>query len=96
MGNGVFANRLQATAPILDSTIHLASRRVEIAGITTHPTEQWMQQMARNVTMEGCGALRDCRYLLHDRDTKYTASFVGVIKSGNVKRRYDYLREARI
>ena len=26
--------------------IHLASRRVEIAGITTHPTEQWMKQMA--------------------------------------------------
>jgi putative transposase len=64
--------------------IHLASRRVEIVGITTHPTEQWMQQMARNGTMEGCGALRDCRYLLHDRDTKYTASFVGIIKSGNV------------
>jgi putative transposase len=64
--------------------IHLASRRVEIAGITTHPTEQWMQQMARNVTMEGCGALRDCRYLLHDRDTRYTASFVRIIKSGNV------------
>ena len=39
--------------------IHLASRRVEIAGITTHPTEQWMKQMARNVTMEGCGALGD-------------------------------------
>jgi hypothetical protein len=28
--------------------------------------------MARNVTMEGLGALGDCRYLLHDRDTKYT------------------------
>ena len=38
--------------------IHLGSRKVEIAGITTHPTEQWMKQMARNVTMEGSGALR--------------------------------------
>jgi hypothetical protein len=66
MGNGVFANRLQATAPILDSTIHLGSRRVEVAGITAHPTEQWMNQMARNVTMDGCGALGDSRYLLHD------------------------------
>jgi hypothetical protein len=36
--------------------IHFASRRVEIAGITTHPTEQWIQQMARKVTVEGCGA----------------------------------------
>ena len=50
--------------------IHLESRRVDIAGITVHPDERWMQQIARNVTMEGCGALRDCRYLLHDRDTQ--------------------------
>src|SRR5262245_47377239 len=49
--------------------IHLDSRRVDIAGITVHPDEAWMKQMARNVTMEGCGILRDCRYLLHDRDT---------------------------
>ena len=44
-----------------------------------------MKQMARNVTMEGCGALGDSRYLLHDRDTKYTASFLAIIKSGHVK-----------
>ena len=44
--------------------IHLESRRVDIAGITIHPNEPWMKQMARNVTMEGCGILRDCRYLL--------------------------------
>jgi hypothetical protein len=37
--------------------IHLESRRVDIAGITVHPDERWMKQMARNVTMEGCGAL---------------------------------------
>jgi len=35
-----------------------------------------MQQIARNVTMDGCGALRDCRYLVHDRDAKYSAFFV--------------------
>jgi putative transposase len=58
---------------------------VEVAGITTAPTEEWMKQMARNVTMEGCGALADCRYLLHDRDTKYTASFLAIIESGHVK-----------
>jgi len=34
-----------------------------------------MQQIARNATLEGCGALRHCRYLLHDRDTKYSAVF---------------------
>src|SRR5665811_1815785 len=65
--------------------IHLESRKVDIAGITVHPDQPWMQQMARNVTMEGCGTLRDCRYLLHDRDTKYTISFRAIIESGGVK-----------
>src|SRR5213080_1053174 len=65
--------------------IHLESRRLDIAGITVHPDERWMQQIARNVTMEGCGALRDCRYLLHDRDTKYTQSFRTIIASGQVE-----------
>jgi Integrase core domain len=65
--------------------IHLESRQVDIAGITVHPDEPWMKQIARNVTMEGCGALQDCRYLLHDRDTKYTQSFRAIIASGRVE-----------
>src|SRR5262245_62663304 len=44
-----------------------------------------MKQIARNVTMEGCGVLCDCRYLLHDRDTKYTQSFRAIIASGRVE-----------
>jgi putative transposase len=44
-----------------------------------------MQQMARNIIMEGYGALRDCGYLLHDRDTKYTQSFWAIIASGRVQ-----------
>jgi hypothetical protein len=65
--------------------IRLESRRVDIARITVHPDLPWMRQIARNVTMEGCGALRDCRYLLHDRDTKYTHSFRAIIASGQVE-----------
>src|ERR1700676_3970599 len=65
--------------------IHLRSRRVDIAGISVQPDESWMQQIARNVTMEGCGALRDCRYLLHDRDSKYTQAFRAIIASGEVE-----------
>jgi putative transposase len=60
-------------------------RRVDIAGITDHPNEQWMQQMARPATMEGCGALRHCRYLLHDRDTKHSAAFRAIIETGHVR-----------
>jgi putative transposase len=65
--------------------IHLESRRVDVAGITIHPGELWMKQIARNVTMEGCGVLRDCRYLLQDRDTKDTQSFRTIIASGRVE-----------
>jgi putative transposase len=65
--------------------IHLESRRVNIAGITVHPDEPWMKQIARNATMEGCGVLRDCRYLLYNRDTKFTRSFRAIIASGRIK-----------
>lgn len=41
-----------------------------------------MKQIARNVTTEGCGFLRDCRHLLHDRDTKCT-HIRAIIKSGS-------------
>ena len=65
--------------------IHLESRRMDIAGITVHPDERWMKQIARKATMEACGVLRDCRYLLHDRDTKFTQSFRAIIASGRIK-----------
>src|SRR3977135_515266 len=65
--------------------IHLESRLVDTAGITIHPNEAWMKQIARNATMDDCGALRDCRYLLHDRDTKYTRSFRAIVASGRVE-----------
>jgi hypothetical protein len=64
--------------------IHLESRKVEVAGLTVHPNERWMQQMARNVTMERWGFLYNCRYLIHDRDTKYTQSFRAIIAAGHL------------
>jgi putative transposase len=65
--------------------IHLESRCIDIAGITIHPNEPWMQQIASNVTMDGCGILGDCRNLLHDRDTKYSPAFRAIIESGDVE-----------
>lgn len=44
-----------------------------------------MKQIARNVTMEEWGFLNQCRYLIHDRDTKYTDSFRAIIGTGRVK-----------
>jgi len=65
--------------------IHLESRRVSLAGMTPYPDQEWMEQQARNVTMEEWGFLRGCRYLLHDRDTKFCQSFRELIESGSVE-----------
>ena len=65
--------------------IHLDTRRVSIAGITEHPESVWMEQMGRHVTWEGWGFLQDRRYLLHDRDTKFSESFRDTVMAGGVK-----------
>src|SRR5207245_8717318 len=65
--------------------IHLNSRKVCLAGMTPHPDEEWMKQMARNVTLERWGFLVNCRYLLHDRDAKFCPAFDRIIELGNVK-----------
>jgi transposase InsO family protein len=67
--------------------LHLETRRVTIAGITDQPEEGWMQQMARNATFagEGCLNRHKIRYLLHDRDTKFYASFRETLAVGGVK-----------
>src|SRR5256712_4321777 len=55
--------------------LELATRRVQIAGITPHPTAAFMQQCARQLTDAFDGFLLGKRYLLHDRDTKFTQAF---------------------
>jgi hypothetical protein len=62
--------------------LHLETRRVSVAGITRHPTESWMEQMARNAIDEASGHLRQHRLLLHDRDTKFCASFRAMFERG--------------
>ena len=59
--------------------IDIASRSVHIAGITPHPDNSWMTQIARNITDVSDGFLRDKRYLLLDRDPKYSDAFRGIL-----------------
>ena len=61
--------------------LHLETRRITLAGITRHPTEAWMTQMARNAVDDTCGGVRPCRYVLHDRDTKFRRTFDEVLAS---------------
>jgi putative transposase len=65
--------------------IHLESRRVIVAGITRHPDREWMEQIGHSATQDTWGYLHPCRYVLHDRDTKFCASFRSALASGGVK-----------
>src|SRR5215468_10364904 len=66
--------------------IKLDTRAVHIAGVTAHPTAQWMMQAARNATMEAWGFLALGQYLIHDRDTKYGDAFKQIIDDAGVTR----------
>jgi transposase len=65
--------------------IHIGTRKVHIAEMTLHPNESWMKQIARNVTMADWGFLEGCKYLIHDRDTKFCRSFRSIITSMGIK-----------
>jgi putative transposase len=52
--------------------MHLSTRFVHIAGVTTSPNGAFMKQVARNLTDVNDGFLLNSRYLIMDRDKKYT------------------------
>jgi putative transposase len=65
--------------------LHLESRRVSVVGITIHPDQEWMEQIARRATQGTWGYLDGYRYVLHDRDAKFCPSFRSVLAAGGVK-----------
>jgi transposase InsO family protein len=65
--------------------IGLVDRVVSIAGITTTPDESWMLQIARNITDAQAGALNAKRYLIIDRDTKYSEQFRRLIRDSGTQ-----------
>ena len=65
--------------------IHIASRKVYIAGFTSHPNETWMKQIARNLTMADGGFLNGMKYLVLDRDAKFCQSFRAILESAGVE-----------
>jgi len=62
--------------------IELGSRRVHLAGATTHPDSAWVTQQARNLAV--AGELENVRYLVRDRDSKFTRSFDEVLATEDV------------
>jgi len=64
--------------------IHHATRAVHVAGITSNPNAEFMAQVARNLTDRVDGFLRDARWLILDRDTKFTEQFRRILDETGV------------
>ena len=65
--------------------MEIATRQVYFAGLTTSPDEAWLLQVARNVTDAEGGFLRGKRYILMDRDSKFSEAFRIALKEGGVE-----------
>ena len=80
------------TVDLLDGTtvyvlvvIEHVTRRIRILGITPHPTGAWVTQQARNLLMDLDGKAETIKFLIRDRDTKFTAAFDAVFHAARIR-----------
>src|SRR5215467_1225702 len=65
--------------------IELANRKVHLAGIAASPTAEWVAQQARNLAWKLQDGALKAKFLLRDRDSKFTAGFDQIFHSEGLK-----------
>jgi putative transposase len=65
--------------------IEVATRRVRLAGITNKPERRWVTQQARNLLKERGDECIRPRFLVRDRDSKFTREFEEVFRSEGIR-----------
>jgi hypothetical protein len=65
--------------------IELDTRRVHLAGVTANPNSGWVTQQARNLLVVLGERERRLRFVLHDRDAKFSRAFDDVFRSDGIE-----------
>jgi transposase InsO family protein len=65
--------------------IEHGSRRAHLAGVTAHPTGAWTAQVARNLVMDLTDRIGTVKFLLRDRDSRFTTTFDAVFVAEGIR-----------
>jgi putative transposase len=65
--------------------IELGSRRVHLAGCSANPDSAWVTQRARQLAWSLSQRPTPLRFLIHDRDSKFSRSFDAVFRSESLE-----------
>ena len=65
--------------------VSIGTRRVEYVACTSKPNTAWMTQQARNLLMDLDDRSQQPRFLIHDRDTKFSRAFDSIIRSESIE-----------